>query len=210
MKKYKICVIGEPEELRNKICEKLSKFFDVPHFDIPKLSCSSKDELDFDDLSDARLKLSILSENHDAFVINGFPISEADCCCLEDVDLVVFLDLDKNKAIETNQHRRWCPTCFKTYHLKQKPPLKENLCDRCGSEITILKNDFPRTIDNMILDWYKLYSKVLEFYRSKDKLLEIKNKNEDEISSLIFRILSGKIKPKKYRNNKKFDKVFEN
>lgn len=207
MKKYKICIIGEPETTRNELTNKLSKFFDIKSFDIHNLI--NKDSLDLDDLNLIRFKILLASENNDSFIFNGFPIDESDCEHLGNVDLVVFLSLDDSKAKTINQDRRWCPTCFHTYHLKQKPPIKENICDRCGSEIIIMRNDLPRTIESRILDWYKLYSKVLEYYRLKNNLLETNEKDVEKLSSLIYKILTGKRKPRKYRENKRFDKVYQ-
>ena len=71
-------------------------------------------------------------------ILDGFPrtVEQADALAEQlDVDLALNLDVDDEELISRLTKRRSCPQCNAVYHLVSKPPMKEGVCDKCGSEL---------------------------------------------------------------------------
>ena len=80
--------------------------------------------------------------------------------------------------------RRICKKsdCKAIYHLENKPPKKENVCDSCGEELYQRPDDNPEVIKERLLAYHKQTAPLLEYYRNKGVLVEIDaNRLEEEI-----------------------------
>ena len=66
--------------------------------------------------------------------------------------------------------RRVCSKCGASYHIVANPPKAEGICDSCGGELQIRKDDAPETVRKR-LDVYHASTEVLkEYYAAKGKL----------------------------------------
>lgn len=195
--KQRIVIIGETSEDRKALVNKLSRFYGIPEITFEDLIKTDKKQ-EFEKISnELRFKLSLLEEGagKEGFILNGIPLDIKDCKCLGDIDLCVFFNIDEEKVVKLSEGRRWCPTCFKIYHLEARPPMTEGRCDRCDSKITTLEDDDPRTIRSRISEWFKIYEPILEFYKRKYKVLKIKKDHDlEKIASTVFKILNGDLK----------------
>ena len=66
--------------------------------------------------------------------------------------------------------RRACAGCGATYHIVANPPKTEGVCDLCGGELTIRKDDAPETVRKR-LEVYHASTEILkDFYAKMGKL----------------------------------------
>ena len=108
----------------------------------------------------------------------------------------MFFNVDDEKAINYNKYRRWCPTCFRVYHLKDNPPLHEGRCDRCDSNIEKNPDDDPKKIRDRVFEWYKMFNPILTKFKEGRNLLEVKDEKDiEKISSKVLSILNKESKP---------------
>jgi adenylate kinase len=63
--------------------------------------------------------------------------------------------------------RRTCPKCKTGYHVKNLPPKVEGVCDNCGSELTIRKDDNPETVKDRLVVYHRQTEPLIEFYKTK-------------------------------------------
>ena len=135
------------------------------------------------------------------FILDGYPrnISQAktyDNILKElnyDEGLVVFLDIDKSLAMKRALSRVVCSKCGLSYNLinKEYAPLKEGICDNCGSSLKTKSDDneesFINRFDTFMNDTYPL----LEYYEKKGNLLKIKvdNITTDDIFDEIKKVI---------------------
>lgn len=191
----RILLLGESFEIRNNLAKKLSKFFGIPLFTIEDiLDKKSHRNKDFE--NEIRFKLSLINACNDGFILCGMPFNEKHLKCLDDMDLCIFFNVDEEKAISYNKNRRWCPTCFKIYHLIDNHPLHEGRCDRCDSNIEKIPDDDPKKIRNRIFQWYKMFNPILTKFKENRKLLEIKEEKDiEKMASKILSILNKESKP---------------
>lgn len=193
--KPRLILLGEPVEIRHRLAKKLSNFFGITIFTIEDI-LNKKSHKEKDIENEIRFKLSLINACNEGFILCGIPIKEKDLECLRDIDLCIFFNVDEEKAIKNNINRRWCPTCFKIYHLEKRPPLHEDKCDRCDSKIEKMLADEPKTIRKRIFEWYKMLNPITSKYKIDKKLLEIKSEKDIEImASKILSILTKETNP---------------
>ncbi len=62
------------------------------------------------------------------------------------VDCFLEIAVSPEEALARMTARRVCPHCGATYHLKNKPPKVEGVCDHDGERLTTRKDDNPEVI----------------------------------------------------------------
>jgi len=127
-------------------------------------------------------------------ILDGFPRTEKQAMVLEDilrekgtkVDIAVELDLSDEDIIERITKRRTCinKQCREIYNLDFKPPQKENICDKCGSELIIRDDDNEKTVKNRLENYHEISDELINFYKNKDILYSVKLSNKSDKTSL--------------------------
>ena len=118
------------------------------------------------------------------YILDGYPrnISQAKTYdnILKDLNydegLVVFLDIDKSLAMKRALSRVVCSKCGLSYNLinKEYAPLKEGICDNCGSSLKTRSDDNEESFINRFDTFIKETYPLLEYYENKGNLLKIK------------------------------------
>ena len=86
--------------------------------------------------------------------------------------------------------RRVCAKCGASYHVVANPPKADGICDSCGGELIIRKDDKPETVRHR-LEVYHASTEVLkDFYGKLGRLVEvngsqsIEGANEDILKAI--------------------------
>ena len=108
------------------------------------------------------------------FILDGVPRTLAQAEALEakgvTIDHVVSIEIDDAVIEGRMTGRRACVGCGATYHIVANPPKTEGVCDLCGGELTIRKDDAPETVRKR-LEVYHASTEVLkDFYAKQGKL----------------------------------------
>ncbi len=110
-----------------------------------------------------------------------------------DEGLVVFLDIDKSLAMKRALSRVVCSKCGLSYNLinKEYAPLKEGICDNCGSSLKTRSDDNEESFINRFDTFMKETYPLLEYYENKGNLLKIKvdNITTDDIFDEIKKVI---------------------
>lgn len=89
------------------------------------------------------------------------------------VDLVINLVTPKEELIDRMLTRRVCTNqdCKATYNIKLHPPVKEGVCDKCGSPLKQRADDSdPDAIKRRLEIYEEKTSPLVEFYENKGVL----------------------------------------
>lgn len=108
------------------------------------------------------------------FILDGVPRTLAQAEALDAkgvrIDHVVSIEIDDAVIEGRMTGRRVCAKCGASYHIVANPPKAEGICDSCGGELVIRKDDAPETVRKR-LDVYHASTEVLkEYYAAKGKL----------------------------------------
>jgi adenylate kinase len=63
--------------------------------------------------------------------------------------------------------RRLCKSCGAHYHEVFSPPLKDDLCDKCGSKLFQRKDDYPETIKVRLRVYREQTETLIDYYSQK-------------------------------------------
>ena len=108
------------------------------------------------------------------FILDGVPRTIAQAEAIETmgirIDKVLELQVEDNVIVDRMSGRRVCEKCGASYHIVNKPSKKEGLCDRCGGELVIRKDDAPETVKNRLKVFHEETEALKGFYENLGKL----------------------------------------
>ncbi len=121
------------------------------------------------------------------FILDGMPRTIAQGEALETmgvaIDKVLNLIVDDAAIVGRMSGRRVCAACGASYHIQNKPSAKEGVCDRCGGELVIRKDDEPATVQDRLKAYHEQTEPLVAFYRSRGKLVEIPDQGSIEATN---------------------------
>ena len=110
------------------------------------------------------------------FILDGVPRTLAQAEAIDAkgvrIDHVVSLEVDDAAITARMSGRRVCSACGATYHIVNNPPKTEGVCDQCGGQVAIRKDDEPATVQHR-LDVYHASTEVLKSYYEKQGKLRL-------------------------------------
>ena len=114
---------------------------------------------------------------HNGFILDGVPrtLSQAEAIDKAGilVDYVISIEIDDAVIEGRMTGRRVCPNCGASYHIVNNRPNIEGICNNCGSQLAIRKDDAPETVRGR-LDLYHSRTEVLKaYYKKQGKLILI-------------------------------------
>lgn len=117
------------------------------------------------------------TEGDVTMLLDGFPRNVAQAEILEQtgapVKSVVLVDVPDEIIAERIAGRRSCPKCKAGYHVKALPPKVEGICDVCGAELVIRKDDNPDTVKDRLVVYHRETEPLIAFYEGKGLLRKI-------------------------------------
>ena len=134
------------------------------------------------------------SDCANGFILDGVPRTLAQAQALEDkgvrIDHVISIEVDDSEIEERMTGRRVCSHCGASYHVVANPPKKEGICDECGGELVIRKDDAPETVRNRLKVYHSTTEVLKDFYGKLGRLVEvngsqsIERANEDILAAI--------------------------
>lgn len=130
------------------------------------------------------------------FILDGMPRTIAQGEALEamgvEIDKVLNLIVADEAIMERMSGRRVCAKCGASYHIKNKPSAKQGVCDRCGGELVIRKDDEPATVLDRLKAYHEQTEPLVAFYRERGKLVEIPDQGSiEDTTALILKELEA-------------------
>lgn len=135
------------------------------------------------------------------YLLDGFPRTIAQAEALKKLtaeigrplNLAINLKVDESILISRIVSRRVCPKCGASYNLLSKKPLKDGICDNCGTELVQRPDDTKESFATR-LDAYNKSTKPLIAYYEKEGLLANVDglKSIEEIFSNVSIAIEGK------------------
>lgn len=130
------------------------------------------------------------------FILDGFPRTVPQAEALDkmgvNIDKVVELAVDEEVIKNRLTGRRVCLDCGATYHITSKPPKKEGICDVCGKELVIRKDDKPETVVSRLETYHKSTAPLKDYYKAQGKLVTVEDQHDlEKTSAKVLEVLKA-------------------
>lgn len=113
------------------------------------------------------------------YILDGMPRTIPQAEALEQrgigIDWAVSIEISDETIIERMAGRRTCKNCGATYHIVNIPPKVPGVCDICGGELTVRKDDAPETVKARLEVYHKETEPLKAFYAAKGILKSVDN-----------------------------------
>ncbi len=136
------------------------------------------------------------------FILDGFPRTIAQAEDLDKelnkmgrrIDLVLYFATSTDVAIERLTGRRVCKSCGFNYHVKNIPPKKDGICDKCGGPLIHRVDDNEATVRNRLKVYEDQTKPLIDYYTKQGTLKKVSG---DMSVDELFKVLSKLFKEAK-------------
>ena len=165
-----------------------------------ELGRKAKEYMDSGNLVPDELILGIVADRvaqpdcQNGFILDGVPRTLAQAQALEDkgvkIDHVVSIEVADSEIEARMTGRRVCGKCGASFHITANPPKMDGICDLCGSELVIRKDDAPETVRKRLEVYHATTEVLKDFYGKLGRLVEvngsqpIEKANEDILAAI--------------------------
>ena len=108
------------------------------------------------------------------FILDGFPRTIPQAEALDAmgiiIDRVVDIEVPDEAIADRMTGRRVCPDCGASYHIVNKKPEKEGICDSCGAALVQRKDDAPETVADRLKVYHDQTEPLKGYYEKTGKL----------------------------------------
>ena len=130
------------------------------------------------------------TEGDVTMLLDGFPRNVAQAKILEEtgapIRSAVLVDVPDEVIHGRIAGRRTCPKCKAGYHVKALPPKVEGICDKCGAELVIRKDDRPETVKDRLVVYHRETEPLIAYYEEKGLLRRIDGDQGPERNAAAF------------------------
>ena len=194
-----IIFFGAPGAGKGTQAEIVSKKLDIPTISTgniireaikngTEMGLSAKSYIDAGKLVPDEVVIGIIKDRLDkddcknGFILDGFPRTIPQAKALDEmgvkIDVVLNIEVSDEDIVNRMSGRRTCPKCGSTYHIEFNPTKTEGVCDNCGAELTVRKDDHPDVVKSR-LDVYHTETEPLKaFYEAKGILRTVVGQKE--------------------------------
>jgi adenylate kinase len=108
------------------------------------------------------------------YILDGVPRTLAQAEAMERlgvaVDCVVSIEIDDAVIEARMTGRRVCGSCGASYHITANPPKIDGVCNLCGGELVIRKDDRPETVRERLKVFHQQTEALKGYYEKLGKL----------------------------------------
>lgn len=138
----------------------------------------------------------IMDDCQNGFILDGFPRNINQALVLDEmlslinkkIDVVFNFDIDEDVLVKRISGRFSCKDCGAVYNRYFKMPVKEGVCDGCGSDQFMSRSDDNEsTVKSRLEVYHESTSKLIEYFVKKNLLISV---NAVKSLALVFEELN--------------------
>lgn len=208
-----LILLGAPGAGKGTQAEVISKEFNIPTISTGNMlraavkagteyGLKAKAAMDAGDLVSDDIVIGILKDRigepdaANGFILDGFPRTVPQAEALDKMGVTIDKVLEIFVPDETIKQRvsgrRVCLDCGATYHVDFKPSKVEGVCDVCGKELVIRKDDKPETVISRLKTYHDQTAPLKGYYESQGKLVTVEGQDElAQTTKLVLEALKG-------------------
>ena len=118
------------------------------------------------------------------YILDGVPRTLAQAEALDAagvrIDHVVSIEIEDSVIEGRMTGRRVCSACGASYHVVANPPKAGGVCDSCGGELIIRKDDAPETVRKRLEVYHAQTEILMDYYGKQGKVRHIEGNQSIE------------------------------
>ncbi|MDD3170741.1 MAG: adenylate kinase [Bacilli bacterium] len=188
----RLLIMGAPGAGKGTQAALIKDYYKIPHISTgdmfreaiskqTKVGLEAKSYIDKGDLVPDSVTIELVRERllkddcKNGFLLDGFPRTIAQAKALDQMlknleiklDAVLNVDIDDRILIERIVGRRTCSKCKESYHMTNKKPKVEGICDLCGGTLIQRVDDTEETIKNRLNVYHLQTEPVMDYYNNQ-------------------------------------------
>lgn len=209
----KLILLGPPGAGKGTQSVVLSKKYNIPHIstgdilreavkDKLPLGMKAKSFMDKGELVPDEIVTGIVAERlkkpdtKNSFILDGFPrtikqavdLDAALKAIVSGIDMVLYFETSPKVAIERLSGRRVCKACGAIYHIKNMPPKKDGICDKCSAALVQRPDDREDTVLKRLKVYEQQTKPLIDYYAKQGVLKKVSG---DLAVDDLFKVLSN-------------------
>ncbi len=208
MTSYRLMMLGAPGAGKGTQAKRLAEELSIPHVSTGDMLREAKrkgtemgkkaaEYMNAGDLVPDEVVIGIVKDRlaeEDAaggFVLDGFPRTIPQAEALEkmglELDRVIEVAVTDEEVVSRLSGRMSCPSCGAVYHQEASPPKEENVCDQCGHEgLIVREDDQPEAIKQRLESYHRQTAPLIDFYRDRGVLASVEGVGSmDDVTASI-------------------------
>ena len=127
----------------------------------------------------------------EGYILDGVPRTIPQAEAMErlgiEVDTALSIEVEDEVIVGRMSGRRVCKNCGGTFHVVNNPPKTEGVCDLCGGELAVRKDDAPETVRARLATYHEETEPLKAFYEARGKLVTVDNQPTIEETTAAIR-----------------------
>ncbi len=211
----KLILLGAPGAGKGTQAEIISEKYNIPTVSTgniiraalkngTEMGLKAKSYIDAGELVPDNVVIGIIKERlsepdcKKGYILDGFPRTIPQAVALDDmgfvIDAALSIEVADSEIVKRMSGRRVCEKCGASYHTEYKKPKVDGVCNVCGGQLVIRKDDEPETVKNRLNVYHEQTEPLKDFYKSCGKLIEVQGQDEvKDTTRLVLEALENQI-----------------
>ena len=207
----KLILLGAPGAGKGTQAEIISEKYNIPTISTgniiraalkngTEMGLKAKSNIDAGNLVPDEVVIGIIKERlaeddcKNGVILDGFPRTIPQAEALDkmgfEIDRALSIEVDDAEIIKRMSGRRVCGKCGASYHTEFKKPEKEGVCNVCGGELVIRKDDEPETVMNRLKVYHEQTEPLKDYYKACGKLIVVEGQDKvEDTTALVLKAL---------------------
>ena len=211
----KLILLGAPGAGKGTQAEIISEKYNIPTISTgniiraalkngTEMGLKAKSYIDAGELVPDNVVIGIIKERlseadcKEGYILDGFPRTIPQAVALDDmgfvIDAALSIEVDDSEIVKRMSGRRVCEKCGASYHTEYKKPEVEGVCNLCGGNLVIRKDDEPETVKNRLNVYHEQTEPLKDFYKSCGKLITVEGQDKvEDTTRLVLDALENQV-----------------
>ena len=195
----KLILLGAPGAGKGTQAEIISEKYNIPTVSTgniiraalkngTEMGLKAKSYIDAGELVPDNVVIGIIKERlsepdcKKGYILDGFPRTIPQAVALDDmgfvIDAALSIEVADSEIVKRMSGRRVCEKCGASYHTEYKKPDVEGVCNICGGNLVIRKDDEPATVLDRLKTYHEKTAPLKEYYAKQGKLVTVEGQEE--------------------------------
>jgi adenylate kinase len=207
----KLILLGAPGAGKGTQAEFISEKYNIPTISTgniiraalkngTEMGKAAKSYIDAGKLVPDEVVIGIIKERlaeedcKNGYILDGFPRTIPQAEALDQmgdtVDTVLSIEVEDSEIVKRMSGRRVCEKCGTSYHTEFKKPEKEGICNLCGGNLVIRKDDEPATVLDRLKVYHEQTEPLMAYYEAQGKLINVRGMDTvEKTTKAVFKAL---------------------